>query len=36
MKKVSEARLDEKIFEEALNQLRMAKPKRRGRPKKGN
>jgi len=36
MKKVSEAGLDEKIFEEALNQLRIAKPKRRGRPKKGN
>ena len=36
MKKLSEAGLDEKVFEEALNQLRMAKPKRRGRPKKGN
>jgi len=36
MKKMSEAGLDEQLFEEALKQLKEAKPKRRGRPKKGS
>lgn len=36
MKKLSDAELDEALFEEALNQLKKAKPKRRGRPKKGS
>jgi len=35
MERVSEAWLDEELFEEALKQLKEAKPKRRGRPKKG-
>ena len=35
MKRLSEAGLDEELFEEALKQLKEAKPKRRGRPKKG-
>ena len=36
MKKLAEAGLDESVFEEALNQLKKAKPKRRGRLKKGS
>jgi len=36
MEKLSEAGLDERLFEEALRQLKEAKPKRRGRPKKGH
>ena len=36
MKKMSEAGLDEQLFKEALKQLKEAKPKRRGRPKKGS
>ena len=35
MKRLSEAELDQKLFSEALNQLREADPRRRGRPKKG-
>jgi transposase len=35
MKRLSEAGLDEALFEEALRQLKKAEPKRRGRPKKG-
>ena len=35
IKRVSEAGLDEELFEEALKQLKEAKPKRRGRPKRG-
>jgi len=34
--KMGFSRFMKKVSEEALNQLRMAKPKRRGRPKKGN
>lgn len=35
MERVSEAGLDEELFEEALRQLKEAKPRRGGRPKKG-
>ncbi|MCJ7572912.1 transposase [Candidatus Bathyarchaeota archaeon] len=35
MKRLSEAELDQRLFQEALRQLREAEPKRRGRPKKG-
>jgi transposase len=35
MKKLSKAGLDDQLFEEALKQLKKAKPRRRGRPKKG-
>lgn len=35
MKRLSEAELDQELFQEALKQLKEAKPKRRGRPKKG-
>ena len=35
MKRLSEAELDQRLFQEALNQLREAEPRRRGGPKKG-
>jgi len=35
MKRLSEAELDQRLFQEALKQLKEAEPKRRGRPKKG-
>ena len=35
MKRLSEAELDQRLFQEALNQLREAESRRRGRPKKG-
>ena len=35
MKRLSEAELDQRLFQEALKQLKTAEPKRRGRPKKG-
>ncbi len=35
MKRLSEAGLDQRLFQEALKQLREAEPRRRGRPKKG-
>jgi hypothetical protein len=35
MKRLSEAELDQRLFQGALRQLREAEPKRRGRPKKG-
>ena len=35
MKRLSEAELDQRLFQEALKQLKEATPRRRGRPKKG-
>ena len=35
MKRLSEAELDQRLFQEALKQLKEVKPRRRGRPKKG-
>ena len=35
MTRLSEAELDQRLFQEALKQLKTAEPKRRGRPKKG-
>ena len=35
MKRLSEAGLDQRLFQEALKQLKEAMPRRRGRPKKG-
>jgi len=35
MKRLSEAELDQRLFHEALKQLKEAEPRRRGRPKKG-
>ena len=35
MARLSESELDQKLFQEALRQLREADPRRRGRPKKG-
>jgi hypothetical protein len=35
MKRLSEAELDQRLFQGALRQLREAEPKRRSRPKKG-
>ena len=35
MKRLSEAEPDQRLFQEALKQLREAGPRRRGRPKKG-
>ena len=35
MTRLSEAGLDQRLFQEALRQLREAEPRRRGRPKKG-
>ena len=36
MKRLSEAESDQKLFDGVLKQLKRAKPRRRGRPKKGN
>jgi hypothetical protein len=35
MKRLSEAELDQRLFQEALKQLKEAEPRRRGRPKNG-
>ena len=35
MKRLSEAELGQRIFQEALKQLKEATPRRRGRPKRG-
>ena len=35
MKRLPEAELDQRLFQEALKQLKEATPRRRGRPKKG-
>ena len=35
MRRLSEAELDQRLFQKALKQLREADPRRRGRPKKG-
>ncbi len=35
MKRLSEAELDQRLFQEAMKQLKEATPRRRGRPKKG-
>lgn len=35
MKRLSEAELDQRLFQEALKQLKEDTPRRRGRPKKG-
>ena len=35
MKRLSEAELDQRLFQEALRQLKEVTPRRRGRPKKG-
>jgi hypothetical protein len=35
MKRLSEAGLDQRLFQEALRQLKESTPRRRGRPKKG-
>jgi hypothetical protein len=35
MKRVSDAGLDQQLFDEAFMQLKEATPRRRGRPKKG-